>query len=271
MNPTPPDSGSPLATLRQLKEMLDAGTLTPQEFEALKQRLIFGSLASGLPDVGTVADRDASPHTEPVEVPFTPPAAPAPAANRPSEYLDTPGALTPEATPLLTPEPDWLAAPSSSPFAADAEQADAFEASSAEATERRNPLNLLFAIGGLLLFLAVVGYLALGHRTAGPDEHLTSTSQTAADSTAPAPEVGPQAEQLTLPPATAPETVRVAPALPPVTAPALPADSATTSAATVPTATPAPTTTAPKAAAPKATAPKPAATPAPADTTGSRQ
>ncbi|WP_083322270.1 SHOCT domain-containing protein [Hymenobacter lapidarius] len=35
-NPT-----SPLETLRQLKEMLDAGALTPTEFEALKQRLLF--------------------------------------------------------------------------------------------------------------------------------------------------------------------------------------------------------------------------------------
>nr|GFC25590.1 hypothetical protein [Tanacetum cinerariifolium] len=35
----------PLATLRQLKEMLDAGALTPQEFEALKQKLIFGQEA----------------------------------------------------------------------------------------------------------------------------------------------------------------------------------------------------------------------------------
>ena len=42
---------SPLDTLRQLKEMLDAGALTPSEFEALKQRLVFNEplIALSLP------------------------------------------------------------------------------------------------------------------------------------------------------------------------------------------------------------------------------
>jgi hypothetical protein len=86
-----------------------------------------------------------------------------------------------------------------------------------EGLEKRNPLNLVFAIGGALVFLAVVLYLTLGNRAA--DEHLTSTTQTAADSARVAPEVGPQAEQLTLPPAS-PETIRVAPVVPAPVAPA---------------------------------------------------
>lgn len=49
-------------------------------------------------------------------------------------------------------------------------------------------------------------------------EHLTSISQTAADTVAVAPETGPQAEQLDLPPAATPETVRVAPVVPPTVA-----------------------------------------------------
>lgn len=200
-------AGSPLATLRQLKEMLDAGTITPQEFEALKQRLIFG--AEGEAASSTAAAVGPAPlGTSPAA--NLPDATPAPV---PTPYLDTPAALTPEATPLLTPEPDWLAAPTALPAEVLAD--DQSDEETELAAERRNPLNLLFAIGGLLLFLGVVAYLTLGRPTT-PDEHLTSTSQTAADTTAAAPEVGPQAEQLTLPPATAPETVRVAPTVAPV-------------------------------------------------------
>lgn len=228
MNPPLPDdpaANSPLATLRQLKEMLDAGAITQQEFEALKQQLIFG--AAGAP------------------VPATP--APLP----PTPYLDGPAALTPEATPLLAPEPDWLAAPAP-PLAPEEFDADDEE----PAAERRNPLNLVFAIGGLLLFLGVVAYLTLGRPTT-PDEHLTSTSQTAADSLAAPPEEGPQAEQLTLPPAAAPETLRVAPALPPPTTATTLAAVDSAASATAPAAVaPAPAT----APAAKATAPKPAAT-----------
>ena len=51
---SPGSNDSPLETLRQLREMLDAGTLTPVEFEVLKQQLVFGP------------------------VPAVPPAAPAP-------------------------------------------------------------------------------------------------------------------------------------------------------------------------------------------------
>ncbi|MVN76742.1 hypothetical protein GO988_10455 [Hymenobacter sp. HMF4947] len=197
MNPS--DAHSPINTLRQLKEMLDAGTLTPAEFEALKQQLIFGKEGTG-----------------PVETPVPPmplvPAAAAPAADllSPTDFLEPAPEPPPAETLLPTPTPpaaaDWLAAPA--PMLLSAETPSDPEA------ERRNPLTWVFAVGGALVLLAIVLYLALGNQ---PDsEHLTSASQTAADSTAVAPEVGPQAEQITLPPTTAPETIRVAPATPPI-------------------------------------------------------
>ena len=54
------NSASPLDTLRQLKEMLDAGAITPAEFEALKQRLVLKPAA--VPPPATPA---ASPRTAP--------------------------------------------------------------------------------------------------------------------------------------------------------------------------------------------------------------
>jgi hypothetical protein len=190
MNPS--DANSALATLRQLKEMLDAGTLTPQEFEALKQKLVFGaSTASPIiepPLSVTLGHPSAA--TEPI----------ADSLAAPVQVGLPPASTTPEAT-------DWLT--TTAPVLLDNTPTDSL----IEAPEeRRNPLTLVFSIGGALLLLAMVLYLTLGGNT--PDEHLTSTSQTAADSTATAPEVGPQAEQLTLPPA-APETIRVAPVITP--------------------------------------------------------
>jgi hypothetical protein len=201
MNPS--DANSPIATLRQLKEMLDAGTLTPQEFEALKQKLIFGT--------------DAAVPTVPVA-----PVVPAiPASPTPPAYVAPAEPSVPEVSPIPPPEtPDWLAAAapalvdhSASAPVAVVEEEPVYD----EGLEKRNPLNLVFALGGALVFLAVVLYLTLGNRT--PDEHLTSTTQTAADSTRVAPEIGPQAQQLTLPPAS-PETLRVAPVVPAPAAPA---------------------------------------------------
>jgi hypothetical protein len=220
MNPS--DANSPLATLRQLKEMLDAGTLTPQEFEALKQKLIFGAGAAEATAPAAVA-----------------PVVPAAPAYIPPAEASEP--VAPEVSAVPPPEtPDWLAAAApalvdhSTPAVAPEEQG--YEE---EGLEKRNPLNLIFAIGGALVFLAVVLYLTLGNR--GADEHLTSTTQTAADSTAVVPETGPQAQQLTLPPAS-PETIRVAPVAPAAVAPAASkfrTDSAATAApAAVPTPTP---------------------------------
>jgi hypothetical protein len=236
MNPS--DANSPLATLRQLKEMLDAGTLTPQEFEALKQKLIFGN--------------------EPVAT--TPPVAPfvpAPA----DELVRTPPTYTidEEAPVTLAPTPtaEWPVPVASQP----AESTHYAPVVDDELIEQRNPLTLVFAIGGALLVLALVLYLALGNRST--DEHVTSTSQTAADSTAIAPEVGPQAQQITLPPAAAPETVRVAPTVPLPAASTFRRDSAVVAPA--PAATAPVTTASPAApvAAPVPAKPIPKALPTP--------
>jgi hypothetical protein len=172
MNPS--DANSALATLRQLKEMLDAGALTPQEFETLKQKLLFGPEA-------------AAPITEPpLSVTLGPSSAAAdPVVSAPvvPTTVDLPPAsATAEST-------DWLAA------AAPVLMEDTPTNPLIEAPEeRRNPLTLVFIIGGVLLLLAMVLYLTLGGNT--PDEHLTSTSQTAA-----------------------PETIRVAPAIAPAPVP----------------------------------------------------
>ncbi len=251
MNPS--DANSPLATLRQLKELLDAGTLTPQEFEALKQKLVFGNEA-----VAPTAPAPAS--------------APFIASPSVSEAFTPPTSFLAEEVPVSLPPTDNLAWPSAP--APPLVEGTAYPELPDEATERRNPLTLVFIIGGVLVLLGLVLYLALGNRSS--DEHVTSTSQTAADSTAVAPEIGPQAQQITLPAATAPETVRVAPALPPATVPSqfrrdtvLAPASATTPAATAPAvSTPAPVKATPKAASP---APAPATTPADTATTKSGQ
>ncbi|MGI4760405.1 MAG: SHOCT domain-containing protein [Janthinobacterium lividum] len=197
---SPSDPNSSLAALRQLKEMLDAGTITPQEFETLKRQIVFGA-EPALP-LTSAAEEPLAP------VPIPAPEAPAPEPETTLAAYDTMAPNPAEVPPPPPASPDWLA---------DAPSASTEEDELPLAEERRNPLNLVFAIGGLLVFLGVVGYLLLGRPTQ-PDEHLTSGTQTAADSTAVVPEVGPQAEQLTLPPVAAPETVRVAPVTPPVPA-----------------------------------------------------
>ncbi|MDJ0363696.1 SHOCT domain-containing protein [Hymenobacter sp. H14-R3] len=205
MNPS--DAHSSLAALRQLKEMLDAGTITPQEFEILKRQLIFG-LEPALP----ISQEDnSSDSVLPLdnELPDSIlPEAPAPIPEATIAAYDT---IAPNPAELAAPPPaaapDWLAAPAASapPAGPDPRFAE----------ESRNPLNLVFIIGGALVVLGLVLYLFMS-RPAAPDEHLASASQTAADSTAVAPEVGPQADQITLPPAVAPETIRVAPVARPV-------------------------------------------------------
>jgi hypothetical protein len=226
MNPS--DAHSHLATLRQLKEMLDAGTLTPQEFEALKQQLVFGVEAS-VPPARVVPSLPLSPTTPEVHLP-------------PSELPK------PELAAQATENLDWLSAAAPGSLTSTEPLAEATEP--LEADERRNPLTLVFILGGALALLALVLYLTLGNQST--DEHLTSTSQTAADSTATTPDIGPQTEQLTLPPA-APETIRVAPALPPA------AVAASASKFRVDSAAATPTPSAPAKAAPVATPPKAAA------------
>jgi hypothetical protein len=220
MNPS--DAHSSLAALRQLKEMLDVGTITPTEFETLKRQIVFGQ-EPALPVESAPTEAFASPEAAPIPDPLASPEAPVPyqpiTANAPEDSLS--------ASPKG--ESEWLAsvAPSLRPT-------EEYEALPPE-EEHRNPLNLVFAIGGLVVFLGVVAFLLMGRPTT-PDEHLTSGTQTAADSVAIVPEVGPQAEQLTLPPATAPETIRVAPVTQPV--PAQAASQFRTDSVTAPLAAP---------------------------------
>ena len=74
---------SPLDTLRQLKEMLDAGALTPTEFEALKQRLLFSNTTLSTPPASTEPPPPVAP---PVPVVL----APAPAFSGPAEPTQPP-------------------------------------------------------------------------------------------------------------------------------------------------------------------------------------
>ena len=234
---------SPLDTLRQLKEMLDAGALTPTEFEALKQRLVFTPAAPG-----TAAPAAASPPDAPAA--YVPPVAPAAAAaapvppapsapsaafpnqpppnlpplapNLPPPVREVPtaaAAFAPVSEPLFRPgiESDFQVA---APEARYEEEEDALADENtpdfaSPPAERSSSLGLVLAIGAVLVFLAVVAYLGF---TRPASEHISSTSQTAADSVATTIETGPQVAPL---PTTAavPETVRVAPTNP---APALP-------------------------------------------------
>lgn len=196
---------SPLDTLRQLKEMLDAGALTPTEFEALKQRLVFGNAASPASATPPAAPPDDVP---PAPVPYSPTFATVAADEEPAAFtagLPEPGTVPGEsAVPLACssapeplpepPVPGWppTRLPEVAPLPA------------------RNPLALILSIGGVLAFLAVVLYLTLNRP---PSEHISSTSQTAADSLAAPIETGPQVAPLP-PSAAVPETVRVVPAHP---------------------------------------------------------
>lgn len=204
---------SPLETLRQLREMLDAGTLTPAEFEALKAKLVFGPAppadATPLPPVPATP---AAP-TEPSAA--TPPATPIEPANYAASEPAPP--VPPAAAPVLPAAEPAGAAATDGLHIDDAEPA----ADASAGPEPRSYLNLILALGGLLALLAVVLYLNLNPRDS---EHISSASQTAADTLAAPVEEGPQAEQPTLV-ESVPETIRVAPTnpAPPIVRPALPA------------------------------------------------
>lgn len=99
---------SPLDTLRQLKEMLDAGALTPTEFEALKQRLVFTAppaapapaASEPLVPAPTPPVIPASIVTPPVAAPFVPQAAPVPPPPAPFTPPASPPIYTPPAVPV---------------------------------------------------------------------------------------------------------------------------------------------------------------------------
>ena len=225
---TPP---SPLDTLRQLKEMLDAGALTPTEFEALKQRLVFEAPANvptaPAPAAPEVPVAPQIPLTTPVysePIPVMPEELPVAAVPyetiKPVEYRAEPLPTEPEPTPLPVPTPAW-------------QTSDEFPAAVVE-EPARNPLALILSIGGVLVFLAVVAYLSFNQP---PSERVSSTSMTAADSAATVIETGPQAAPLPQS-AAVPETVRVAPTNPAPPTQRRPAPAPVDSAA----ATPAPST-----------------------------
>ncbi|PJJ54760.1 SHOCT domain-containing protein [Hymenobacter chitinivorans] len=262
---------SPLDTLRQLKEWLDAGTITQAEFDTLKRKLLFSEQTPG------AAAPSPPPAAPPVPPVVTPPAAAVPPLG---SLADTPPAPPVVMTPLvseperpvtppiaeLPPVPPTVAppvvpinpVPPTETYSYTRERpaesiytnapTESFEANELPdepdetpyVAPARNPLSTVLIVGGILALLALIAYLTLGNRES---EHLSSQSRTEADSVSTTPEVGPQAEQIDLPPAAAPETVRVAPVVPPTTAPA--PDTATTAPASA-----APTETTPAAPAP---------------------
>lgn len=315
---------SALATLRQLKEWLDAGAITPTEFEVLKRKLLFSDTSESTaapatppsapptpppapPDpVATPATvvtssaplpppppswdfkHDPTVTVRPVEDPVTPPANAAPSRVEPTprSAAPIPPVFTPPAVPPVQPvvppreqsqvspkrpappidtftRPVEMVKVGSSSYR-DADSLTPTEPQTADSRRPRpaipppsgrSPLATVLIVGGILALLALIAYLVMDDRES---EHLTSLSRSGADTVSVAPEVGPQVEQLELPPATntdsESDTARVTPALP-----------ATLPAATTDTARSAP---APAAQAPVTTAPTPSAseTPAPATT-----
>lgn len=259
---------SPLDTLRQLKEWLDAGTITPAEFDTLKRKLLFSEQHPGAAPATPPAPT--APPATPVPPVVTPPAAPVsgsgaafgtpnppaappappvllPIVSEPERPITPPISDLPPATPSTPPVVPINPVPPTETYSYTRERpaepiytnvpTESFEANELPdepdetpyVAPARNPLSTVLIVGGILALLALIGYLALGNRES---EHLSSQSRTEADSVSTTPEVGPQAEQIDLPSAAAPETVRVAPVVPPTTAPA--PDTATTAPATTP-------------------------------------
>ncbi|QJX46066.1 SHOCT domain-containing protein [Hymenobacter taeanensis] len=236
---------SPLDTLRQLKEWLDAGTITPQEFETLKRKLLFSENAG--PPASTPPPAPEKPAVTAADqmYPSRSAATPAPEPPRPPEAEQTfttsgpvedpmlppivppvtTGRAEASAVPPVSPAPEFL--PPQETVRArtpDPQHDEVYPAAGTLEDDTlpvpndaasRNPLTTVLIVGGIVALLAIVAYLMLGNKES---ERLTSTTITAADTLSTRPETGPQAEQIDLPPAAAPETIRVAPVIP--TAPA---------------------------------------------------
>ncbi|GAB2969484.1 hypothetical protein GCM10027048_45420 [Hymenobacter coalescens] len=203
------NDSSPLDTLRQLKEWLDAGTITQQEFNTLKQKLLFPDAPAPAPPAAPLAPPTnpvtptlASGLIEPLS-PHEPPSA--------EPHVIPPPVDDPFLPPVVTGpamEPGSFDAPR--PAEGPVNVQDYYQ-DGPEEEPRKSPLSTVLIIGGVLALLAIIAYLVLGNRNS---ERLTSNSITAADTTAVQIEEGPQAEQLDLPPVAAPETVRVQPTIP---------------------------------------------------------
>jgi len=225
---------SPLDTLRQLKEWLDAGTITQQEFDTLKQKLVFNAApgpspapptdlpVSLAPPIGALpldypVASEPTTTIAPIEDPLLPPVT--------TEPVGGPRTAVPPTPPVATPgfsHPLEAGRPGASPSQDDtfvtpaAPEPAEYVEETAYAAPAKSPLSTILIIGGIILLLSLVAYLMLGNRDS---ERLSSTNLTAADSLATRPEEGPQSEQIDLPPAAAPETIRVAPAVPVTPAP----------------------------------------------------
>ncbi len=215
-----PSLETALAELRQLRHDRQNGLITDRDYDRRVAALLQGqnapALLAQLQAEGALPAPLAAPAV--VAAPAPPPAPAPPAVPPPVEPLAKAAAAAPE--PLL---PLVFGGLPVAPTAPTAPTAVEDEAQSELAAPTSSPaLNYVLIGGGLLLLALLVAYLLKGQR---PSEHLTSASRTAADTTALAPEVGPQAPRIELPPAAAPETVRVFPRAAPGP-PAAAADSA---------------------------------------------
>jgi len=229
-----------LAELRQLRQDRQNGLITDRDYDRRVAVLLRGQNAPALLALLQAEGGAPAPPT-PAPVPEPPAGPPAPEPSAPAQAPvaapDPPLPVVFGGLPLLpTPPASPVPQPSAVEDEALAELAPPASSSA---------LNYVLIGGGLLLLVLLVVYLLRGQR---PSEHLTSTSRTAADTAAVAPEVGPQSAQLQPPPVAAPETVRVFPK----TAPVLPpADSATSATAAPANARPAPADTAVAGPAPR--------------------
>ena len=256
---------SPLDTLRQLKEWLDAGAITPDEFKALKQKLLFPEPAAApapaepaaapeppvvVPEIIAAEVPAEIPSTTAVSpvppVPPMPPVPPTPPVPPILPPITAPVSVVPEAlppTPEPRPEPTTVAPVEMAPMlppithttSTDFSNEEEYVEPDAYTAPRKSPLMTIVVVAAVLALLGLVAYLLMDGRGS---ERLTSTSRTDADSVAVQPEIGPQTEQIDLPPVAAPETIRVAaPVAPPVVAP-MPADTVATEVAVAATAAP---------------------------------
>ncbi|MFD1468212.1 hypothetical protein ACFQ48_08250 [Hymenobacter caeli] len=231
-----------LAALRQLRQDRQNGLITDRDYDRRIATLLQGQNA---PALLALLQAEGG-------LPAPPPVVASPIAAPPAPPAPAPPAAA--AAVQAAPEPPLAAAfggrpvpPISGPIPSAQEDEAAAELG---APASSSTLNYVLLGGGILLLTLLVVYLMSGQR---PSEHLTSASRTAADTTAAAPEVGPQAPQLALPPVAAPETVRVFPK----TIPAPAVDSTAGAAGAAPATRPAPAadSAAASPAAPAASAP----------------
>lgn len=270
---TPAEANGPNAAteLQQLEAALRTGAITPELFATLAASLGPAAAAQPLAPAPGTGGAPAAPNENaglpslislfenaPSAAPAPPPAAPA--APRPAPaFLPPP----PESRPAPAPVPEFLpprpaaglaAAPAPAPWPA----APQPPAAAKPAAPERSGLSAALAVLGVLALLALAYYLYQNNQR--EDEHLTSTSITAADAVAVAEEPEPAATSDDLPAASEAAPAPVAPAPAPAPSSTL---ATTDSTATAPVSSP----TAPVANAPAAT-PTAASTDAPTAAAG---